>query len=239
MKRAVFTLIALASFAPCVQAGPVVTAFSPAGWPQSDAALGITGFHIEDFETSSLIPGLQIRLSGGSADYGPTSTVPHVFNPFTDDPNGPTFAAGIWDGSHVLLNRNTAPVPLGYVDSQWANISFLVAGGASSIGFSVQQLEYPTAGLTVVTNLGTSVFALGFIPNFNTNPTLFGGRNGYLRIDAGSGESILSVTVGSVLGDGYSIDHLAFEPSTVPEPSTAVLLFIGLAGIAMGRWKAK
>jgi len=57
-----------------------------------------------------------VRLSGGTADFGPTGTLPKTFDPNSnaDDPNGAkVLASGIWDGSHVLFNRkNAVPVDL-------------------------------------------------------------------------------------------------------------------------------
>ena len=119
-----------------------VTAFAPSTWPRTDAALGVTGFIIEDFEDAALVPGLQAQVSGGTADYGPIETLPHAFDPSADDPNaGKVLVAGIWDGTHVLMNRRSAPLPVGYNDGEWADFIVRVAGGAASIGFSVQQLN--------------------------------------------------------------------------------------------------
>ncbi len=205
-----------------------VTAFSPAVWPRTDADLGITGFQIEDFEDATLIPGLQVQLSGGSADFGPTSTIPHVFT-VADDPNGSLFSAAIWDGTHFLLNRNTAPVPVGYVDSQWADISFLVPGGTQSLGFSLHQLEVTGTQMSVTTTSGVTIFGLDTLPNFSVNS----GRNGYVRVDADPGESILSVKVDNLSGDGFAFDHVAVNP--VPEPTSAVLLLAGVAGLGLRR----
>ena len=220
------TTIAFALSALGAQAA-TVTAFSPAVWPRTDADLGIAGFQIENFEDATLIPGLQVQLSGGSADFGPTGTIPHVFT-VADDPNGPLFSAATWDGTHFLLNRNTAPVPVGYVDSQWADLSFVVPGGAQSLGFSLHQLEVLGTQLSVTTTSGVSIFGLDTLPNFSVNS----GRNGYVRVDAAPGESILSVKVDNVSGDGFAFDHVAVN---VPEPTSAVLALVGLVGMGLRR----
>src|SRR5439155_18195439 len=101
-----------------------VTAFDPTVWPRTDAALGVTGYAIEDFEDSALVPGLQVEVSDSTDNYGPTGTLPLVFDPNTDDPNAAkVFAAGVWDGAHVLINRRTPP-PVGYVDFAWGDTTF-------------------------------------------------------------------------------------------------------------------
>lgn len=106
--------LVLATFALATARGATVTAFDPATWPRTDAAIGVTGFTIEDFEDTTLVSGLQVRLSGGTADYGPTGTLPHAFDPDADDPNGANvLVPGIWDGTHVLMNRRNAPLPGG------------------------------------------------------------------------------------------------------------------------------
>ena len=187
-----------------------VTSFAPSTWPRTDAALGITGFIIEDFEDATLVDGLQVQLSGGTADFGPTGTLPHAFDPSADDPNaGKVLVPGIWDGTHVHMNRRNAPLPVGYNDLEWADFIARVAGGAASIGFSVQQLNIAGTMLSVTTNTGTTSFNLSSVPNF----TVGGVRNGYLRIDAGAGERILSVRIDNQSGDGFAIDHLAFRHS--------------------------
>ncbi|MFN0206149.1 MAG: LamG domain-containing protein [Planctomycetota bacterium] len=185
-----------------------VTAFEPNSWFASDSALGISGFVIEDFEDTRVQSGLKIQLSGGSADYGPSSGVPHVFQFPTDDPNViQVLANGVWDGNKVLLNRATAPIPVGYVDAEWADMVFSFADGASSVGFSMEQVEVGGTQMTVTTDTGTSMFALDTIPNVS----LGGGRNGYIRIDADAGVKILSVKIDNLNGDGFAFDHLAFK----------------------------
>src|SRR2546428_13516273 len=64
-----------------------VTAFDPSVWPRTDAALGIAGFAIEDFEDAALVSGLQVEVRDSTDNYGPTGTLPLVFGPTTDNPN--------------------------------------------------------------------------------------------------------------------------------------------------------
>lgn len=212
-------LLLLVAFVVATARGVTVTAFDPNTWPRTDAAIGVSGFTIEDFEDTTLVSGLQVQLSGGSNDFGPTSTLPKTWDPNSnaDDPNGAkVLATGIWDGTHVLMNRRTA-VPGGYVDGEWADTTFSVSGGASSIGFSVQNLESPNTMMTVLTNLGTTSVNLSNVANF----TVGGARNGYLRIDAAAGEVIVAVKIDNLGGDGFAFDHLAFSPVPLHATVTA------------------
>lgn len=211
-----------------------VTAFAPTSWTASGTALGIDGFDIEDFEDTTLIGGLQIQLSGGTADFGPTGVVPRVFDPSADDPNGAQlFVPGLWDGTHVMMNRQSAPLPGGYVDGEWADISFIMQGGAQSFGFSLAQMDIGNTPLIVTTTAGSTTFTFSNIPNFASGS----GRNGYIRIDAAPGEAILSATIDNQGGDGYSIDHVAFQP--IPEPGTALLTLAGIAVLMVRRASGK
>jgi hypothetical protein len=67
----------------------------------------------------------------------------------------------------------------------------------------------------------------------------FTGRNGYLRIDAGAGESITTVQITSGNTDGFAIDHMAFrterDASTVPEPASLALAAVALVSMALVR----
>ena len=213
-----------------------VTAIAPNGWSLSDAQLGISGFQIEDFEDTTLISPLQIQLSGGNNDYSLTSTLPRTFSPTLDDPNAAkVFATGIWDGSLVLLNRNSVPIPINYGDNEWADLTFVISGGADSVGFSVEQMHV-NAIMTVNTTAGSTQFDLSNVSNF----TIGSDRNGYLRIDAGLNESIISILIdnaGTTASDrdGFAIDHFAIH--AVPEPSAIRLLLLGLVGSVLVRRK--
>lgn len=184
-----------------------IKSFDPSLWPRTDKEIGVEGFVIEDFEDTTLVKGLQIELSDSTEDnFGPTSKLPMAFNPDIHDTGGArVFVAGIWDGSHVLINRSSQS-PHGYADYVWGDITFHIAGGASSFGFSLHEMDLNTE----LSINGVSLVNLRrLLPSGST-------RGGYLRIDAAPGEVITTVKVANSVnpktGDGLAFDHLAFKP---------------------------
>ena len=151
--------------------------------------------------------GLQIELSDNTTDnFGPTDRLPQVFNPdFNDTGGGRVFVPGVWDGSHVLINRCT-PAPHLYEDYVWGDTSFHVAGGASSFGFSLHEMDRDTE------------LSVNDVPLVNLRKLLPSGttRGGYVRIDAAPGHAIFKVKVANSVtpttGDGLAFDHVAFKP---------------------------
>jgi len=115
-----------------------ITAFGPASWGVSDATLGVAGYTIEDLEDTTLATGLQIQFTSPSlGGYGPTSTLPFVFNPATDDCCSAVLNSSlIWDGTKGLVNRPFVPITTYANDGGWGDVDPLFAGGATSIGFS-------------------------------------------------------------------------------------------------------
>ena len=199
-------VLALALFAAYPAHSFVVTAFDPGTWPRTDGDLGVSGFIIEDFEDVDLAPGLLVQISDGTDNYGPTNRLAAAFDPNVDDPNGAlAFTSGLWDGSRLLLNRRTPP-PAGYLDFAWGDASFLFPAGATSVGFSVQNMELSAELFVNGVSLGT----------LNSRLPTTGDRNGYLRVDAGTNEVIYSIRIANSAsgsnGDGLAFDHLAFRP---------------------------
>lgn len=178
-----------------------------------------------DFESAALPAGVTVSVAAPAGSYGPTSTLPFLFDPVVNDPNrAKVLVPGIWDGSHVFVNRLDANVPLGYVDTpatKWGGFTFGFPAGTTLVGFSVGQMELPQ----VISVNGVNLSSLD-----NSNFPRVGDRNGYLVITAGVGETISTVSVGSFQGDGCSIDHLAF---VVPEPASLTLL--SLASLLLQR----
>lgn len=235
------------------QAGFSVTTFAPSLWGASDATLGVSGYTIENFEDTTLAIGLTVsRLNGATGNFGPSSVLPanSVFDPLTDNDTNVTnptlsiqaFRRGVWDGSHVLINHPGPPSYHWYADSaNWKDLQFDFQGGATSVGFSLQQMDH--AGNRLLVN-GNVVVAdlLGLLgaeteyQSFTEGPLTFNSRHGFLRIDAVGGDLIHSVTLDNYSGDGFAVDHLAFQSVTttspVPEPAPLALILAGLATLA-------
>lgn len=191
--------------APAPQAFRIKT-FDPSVWPRADAEIGVEGFVIEDFEDAALVEGLRIELSDSTDDFGPTGALPMAFHPDVNDPGGArVFVPGVWDGSRVLINRR-APPPHGYADYAWGDVTFHIADGASSFGFSLHEMDLNTE-LSV--NGVSQVNVRRLLPSGST-------RGGYVRIDAARGAAIYSVKVANSAndktGDGLAFDHVAFAP---------------------------
>ncbi len=216
---------AIALLSAPVQAAWTITGFGPAAWGSSDAALGLNvGSTIEDFEDTELAAGLKIQVSASSSgSYGPTSTLPAVFDPFAD-PNGNAFStypcgnAGCssrWDGTHALINTGNNQSAWYGSTSAWGDLTFTFAGGVKQIGFSLQQNEH-TVNVYLNGSLFTAIGGGG------------GGRTGYFRIDAsGLSAPITSMKLDGTIYDAWVVDHLAFT-AAVPEPDSYALMLAGL-----------
>lgn len=225
VRRPSFALAALVSFISCLpaaQAGYSATRVN-AAWGASNAALGLApGAQVEDFEDTALIPGLQIQLSNSTnGSYGPTGTLPRTFNPSTDDAFGGAFVGGNWDGSRVLINTgNNASANYGST-SAWGDVTFLFAGGARQVGFSLDQMQHDA---TITLNGSTSFLISSMAGGFNFS----GGRNNYVLIEVtGASAPITSLKIDGSIFDAWVVDHLAVTPA-VPEPQSLALLAGGL-----------
>lgn len=200
-----------------------------ATWGASDATLGVSGYTIENFEDVNLVSGLQVGVVSPNGDLNPTSTLPNTFKP-SDDGFGTAFTiggGGAWDGEHGVINTRTNQTFPYSESSSWGNLSFYFTGGASSIGFSMQQ-----ADRDVEIWLNGSYYAnlSVLLPNVPVS----GGRQGYIRVDADGTDVINSIKFRDAapgsggFADGYMFDHVAFK--AVPEPATMVVLAGGLLG---------
>lgn len=204
-----------------------ITAFNNSVWPRTDASMGIDSFVVENFEDVTLAAGLQVKVQSPSlGGYGPVSTLPFTFDPSQDLPGGVFNSSVIWDGTRGLLNRPSVPITTYANDGGWSDVSFLFAGGVSSVGFSYGQAD---ANIVIGVDLGS-----GFTTVFNSITYLPGSGSGYLRIDAGPGETIYGIRLDNQAGnhDGLLYDHLAFQPASsasVPDSAgTSLLLAVSL-----------
>ncbi|MFK7888316.1 MAG: LamG-like jellyroll fold domain-containing protein [Gammaproteobacteria bacterium] len=172
------TRFTVTSFDPSV----VFSGTGPAEQAALDAAVGITGYTIEDFEDLTLIPGL--TTAGGAFGLNIAGT----------------FTGALWDGANYYVDQ----VLTG------GGVTFNVAGGTSSFGIGLGDIDIPTVNLFVN---GEDLGAIRDLPNWVKLGDNV--RDVYIRIDAAEGESITSVDVRQLTGtfsDGVFFDHLAIAP---------------------------
>lgn len=229
------------------------TTFGAAQWGASDTTLGVDGYTLEDFEDTVLASGLAVsRLNGAAGNFGPSTLLPAsaVFDPLSDndtDVANPAnsiqaFRRGVWDGNHVLINHPGPAFYHWYSDAaNWKDLRFDFADGATSVGFSLQQLDQHGNRLLIndVEQIADLLGLMGSDTEFQNateGPFSFNSRHGYLRIDATGGDLIHSITFDNSNGDGMAIDHLAFRSAApVPVPGALLLCASGLAGLAARR----
>lgn len=209
-------MVSLAALLAAHAAGGIfVRGVTPLRWALSDGTIGVGGCTIEDFEDLNLQPGVQVLWESPAGNFGPTSTLPNVFNPGADDPFGNAFVGGAWDGSRCLLNTRTNHA-FTYSDSpSYGDVTFLFNPPVRLVGFSVHQNETNLGLIVNGVNKGTLNALTGLINN--------GGKYGYVVVEATGADTISSVKIknGSVpSGDGFTFDHLAF--STEPPPAVEV-----------------
>lgn len=232
MKSTYALLILVAGVPSLASAAFTVTSFDRNLWGASDATLGVNGYTIEDFEDVNLVSGLQVSVASPNGNLAQTSTLPNTFTP-SDDLFGNAFTlggGGAWDGQHGILNTRTNQT-FNYSDSgSWGVVTFHFTAGATSIGFSVQQMDRDAFLVVNGNSIGT-VFSLA--PNFTGS----NGRQGYLRLDASGSDVIQSVAIRDAFGggDGYMFDHVAFN--AVPEPAS--LTALGLGALALFRRRSR
>lgn len=216
-KSGKVSLLALAALA-CVggvvsaRAEIGVEAVDPALWGAADGEIGLAGGIVEDFENTVLAEGLQVEIAAadGSFTGAGWTALPNVFDPVSGDPFGDSFAAGVWDGSRVLLNTADNRSQ-SYGATDWRPIALHVPGGTQWIAFAGQQI---TVNHLLVVN-GVARDRLG-----NYGLSIGPGRNGLLIVrSTDPDEPIVSVSFGG-RGDAFVIDHVVFasQSAVATEP---------------------
>lgn len=194
--------------APRVRASSV----NVSAWGASDAILGYADPVVEDFEDVTLVPGLQVEWQSTAGSVGPVSTLPNLFNPLTDDPNGNAFNFTVWDGTRSLISvRNNVSAPYGAV-ANWGDIIFHFDPPAYRVGFSCGDATL-TSARTIVNgrDVGGFITATGLTT---------GSRNGYARFSALDPEGISTLRIANGrngFGDGFAVDHLVIAARCAPD----------------------
>jgi len=203
------------------------TGFGPGQWGASDATLGITGYVLENFESTTLAAGLSVGWATTAGNTTPAATLPFTFNPVTQASFGTAFQGGLWDDSNAVVNTRTNQSYLYTDTANWGgDIVINFSTPVTSVGFSLQQNDFDVGLFINGSSVGGLQSLTGLAPN--------GSRYGYIRIDGNGGNTITSLQLvnGRVptfgFNDGFVIDHLAF--AAIPEPATMAWWLAGAAG---------
>ncbi len=183
--------------------------------------LGLGDAVVENFEDASLAPGLQVRVITGNGTYGPTSTLPSVFNTSVDA-FGSAFLNTQWEGAAGLINTATNQTRFYNDANNWGDIELLFDPPVRLVAFSIAQRE----AQTIVFVNGSPFGELGAI----TGVPASSGRGGYAIIEATGQDTISSIRLDNQFGDGFVIDFVAFTPTPKP-PVTMV-------GVSPTQWNA-
>lgn len=192
-----------------------------------NATLGVSGYTIDDFETTSFISGLTVTLSGGGV---PTTTLTSLANLIDESVCGSLSADSVWDGTHGMVNTvnnalNSCTTPTGL--AQFTTFNYAPGTASFGVGFgNFQSLSFSSIPITnheLFVN-GQDMGTLEALAGANWTPGL--ARNGYLRIDGTGGTLITSVAIENLTApDVLVFDHVAVEgPVGVPEPSVFLML---------------
>ena len=189
-----------------------------------DAALGLTGLAIEDFEDTTLVQGLSV--SWGSST--PVSALDSLA----------FFGESEWDGTGILDNR------LNHIPSNPLEtlITFYISPGSTIFGFGLSQAEeFRNPDHRILVNGIELIPDIGDLPGYlDAQSALADGhnRNLYLTIEAEAGELIHTVQIDQGPATAFGLDRIQFDHvamNVVPEPSTALLLSLGLFAISLRR----
>lgn len=199
-NQSVLAVIGLSFLAGAALADVVITTFNPTdvfidtsneGIAQLNAAVGVVGCAFEEFEDTTLTPGITIAYENGA----PSST----FKPEDLDQRYPD---ALWDGSACFLPtvRDTGNVLL--------PMTISLDTPVPTIGIGLGDIESPVEFIVNGQNFGLITDMPGYDIDAPDNA-----REIYIRADASNGELISSITLNPVdtgVGDGVFVDHFAF-----------------------------
>jgi hypothetical protein len=193
----------------------IVSGFSPANSaPFFGNAIIPAGVDLEDFEDNILFPGLLIDAGTGFTSTFPTAGLPRI-----DD----SFPASAWDGVGAFFNTEATGV----------TTTFRFSTPSAFWGVGISDLDGTDLSLSVNGSvLVSSVRSLPAFAAIDESPQI------YLTIEKSPGDAPIQDVAFTVSGQGGSVafDHLVSTP--IPEPSTALLLGIGMMGLSIRRRKA-
>jgi hypothetical protein len=209
-RRAALVMVSVCSAWCAVAAHADITGRSitlPRWGLTSNGQLGLGDARVERFEDATLEPGIQIAVTTGNGSYGPTSTLPSVFDTSVDA-FGSLFLNTQWDGAAGLVNTATNQTRFYNDANNWGDIELLFNPPVKLVAFSIAQREAST--ILSINGVGRGEFGTftGIAPAT--------GRGGYAVIEATGSDTISSILLDNRGGDGFIIDAVAFTPSPRP-----------------------
>jgi hypothetical protein len=198
-----------------------LTTFSPIGF--SDAIAGIIGFEIEDFEDTTLTPGLSIEWT--SPNLGPVNSLPTTYNPITID----GLTGNTWDGNLTLNNNRQGSYQPTRI---YSTTTLHFSNQPKSVGLGISNIEFTGSNSSTLIVNGVD---FADFDNFAPAPIVgYLSRSIYIRLDAdNTNESINSIGIRGGSGDFLIFDRLAIKTSQttpIPEPST----ILGIVTLGLG-----
>lgn len=200
--------------------------FNAGNMTATNTALGVNGYIFEDFTDSTLIPGLTITAisSVNNSWYGTTVTTTTHQGSSTSGIG--TSSSASWGGSAGYIYPMVV-----------ANIHrFTFAKAVSSFGIGIAEIDDIGGPHAIFINGVDSGLRVENLSSFSRGS----GRNAYIRVDAGAGETITSFALQTTTTNYNDVEslffsHLAFKEDpnigVVPEGNSLALLCLGLVSI--------
>ncbi len=204
---------------------------------------GILIYFFATFNASAALVGFTDRAAWEVAVAGTFSS-----EDFSSVPDG------VYESSPIDVGDFTVSVTGDKFDSIWQNISSTGSGGASINSVNgTQQLNVATGGMGGTTlDFDFEIYAFGadwaHVSDSRTTSFVVGGEQLYISFltsggffgfvsDAALTAIFLSLAEGGA--DGFGMDNLVYAAATqsVPEPSTIVLLGLGVLGVSVSRFR--
>ena len=210
-RRTVLALVSVSSAWCAVTAHADITGRSitlPRWGLTSNGQIGLGDARVERFEDATLEPGLQVVVTTGNGSYGPTATLPSVYDTNVDA-FGTAFLNTQWDGVAGLVNTATNQTRFYNDANNWGDIELRFDPPVKLVAFSIAQRE--TSTILSINGTGRGEFGTF------TGISPASGRGGYAVIEATGNDTISSILLDNRGGDGFVIDAVAFTPSPRPD----------------------
>jgi hypothetical protein len=209
-----------------------------------DQTLGISNYSIYNFQTTAFITQLSsINLQFSSAPAQTYTALPQLYQPANDSALGQSFASNNWAGpSADAFNNSPGNATSANASSLASTTTFNFTTGVTAIGIGLGNFQSPgspqfpiTDHLLYINGVAQSS-TLEQLAGSNWTPGIFG-LNGYLEVTATGGQTIESIGFGNITAPDFLVfSHLAINASVIPEPTSLLLLALGIGGASGLAW---